>query len=41
MEHERWWYVPHQKQALSDAFRMAKLGPQDVDVAQLYDNFTI
>ena len=41
MEHERWWYVPHQKQALADAFRTAKLGPADIDVAQLYDNFTI
>ncbi len=41
MEHERWWYVPHQKQALADAFRTAKLGPKDIDVAQLYDNFTI
>jgi acetyl-CoA acetyltransferase len=41
LEHERWWYVPHQKQALSDAYRMAKLGPGEVKVAQLYDNFTI
>jgi acetyl-CoA acetyltransferase len=41
LEHEKWWYVPHQKQALADAFRMAKLGPKDVKVAQLYDNFTI
>ncbi len=41
LEHERWWYVPHQRQALGDAFRMAGLGPADIDVAQLYDNFTI
>src|SRR3546814_4620113 len=41
MWHERWWYVPHQKQALADAFRMAGVGPQDIKVAQLYDNFSI
>ncbi len=41
MEHEKWWYVPHQKQALADAFAMAKVVAADIDVAQLYDNFTI
>lgn len=41
LEAEKWWYVPHQKRALADAFRMAGCGPQDIDVAQLYDNFTI
>jgi acetyl-CoA acetyltransferase len=36
-----WWYLPHQKDCLSRAYRMAGVGPQDIDVAQLYDNFTI
>ncbi len=41
MEHEEWWYVPHQRRALADAFGMAGVGPGDIKVAQLYDNFTI
>ena len=41
MEREDWWYVPHQKLALADAYKMAGVGPKDIDVAQLYDNFTI
>lgn len=41
MEREDWWYVPHQKDALRRAFEMSGLGPQDIDVAQLYDNFTM
>jgi acetyl-CoA acetyltransferase len=41
MEREDWWYVPHQKDALRRAFEMAGLGPKDIDVAQLYDNFTM
>jgi acetyl-CoA acetyltransferase len=36
-----WWYNPHQKDAMSRAYRMAGMGPSDIDVAQLYDNFTI
>lgn len=40
MEREDWWYVPHQKLALDDAYKMAGVGPKDIDVAQLYDNFT-
>jgi acetyl-CoA acetyltransferase len=40
MEREDWWYVPHQKLAVGDAYRMAGVGPKDIDVCQLYDNFT-
>lgn len=36
-----WWYLPHQADAVSRAYRMAGVGPKDIDVAQLYDNFTI
>lgn len=38
---EDWWYVPHQKDACERAFRMASVAPADIDVAQLYDNFTM
>lgn len=41
MERDDWWYVPHQKLALDDAYKMAGVGPKDIDVAQLYDNFTM
>lgn len=41
MEREDWWYVPHQKDALNRAYKMAGVGPKDIDVAQLYDNFTM
>ncbi len=41
LEQEDWWYVPHQKRALADAFAMAGCTTDDIQVAQLYDNFTI
>jgi acetyl-CoA acetyltransferase len=41
LEREDWWCVPHQRDALAAAFRMADARPSDIDVAQLYDNFTI
>ena len=37
---EDWWYAPHQKRAVNDAYAMAGLGPREIQVAQLYDNFT-
>jgi acetyl-CoA acetyltransferase len=40
-EHPEWWYLPHQRDAIQRAYEMAGVGPKDVDVAQLYDNFTI
>jgi acetyl-CoA acetyltransferase len=36
-----WWYLPHQADCVSRAYRMAGVGPGDISVAQLYDNFTI
>ncbi len=36
-----WWYLPHQKDCISRAYRMAGVSPQDINVAQLYDNFTV
>lgn len=36
-----WWYLPHQTDCVSRAYRMAGVGPSDIRVAQLYDNFTI
>ena len=33
--------MSHQRQAIFDAYRMAGVGPKDIDVAQLYDSFTI
>jgi acetyl-CoA acetyltransferase len=41
LERPDWWYVPHQKDALDKAYAMAGVGPADIDVAQLYDNFSI
>jgi acetyl-CoA acetyltransferase len=42
-DHERadWWYGPHQKEAVDRAYAMAGMGPEDIQVAQLYDNFSI
>jgi acetyl-CoA acetyltransferase len=41
LERKDWWYLPHQQDCVSRAYRMAGLSPTDIDVAQLYDNFTI
>lgn len=41
LERPDWWYLPHQKDCVSRAYRMAKVSPSDIDVAQLYDNFTV
>ncbi len=40
-ERRDWWYLPHQRDCVSMAYRMAGVSPADIDVAQLYDNFTI
>ncbi|HEV7564420.1 MAG TPA: thiolase family protein [Microbacteriaceae bacterium] len=41
LEHPEWWYLPHQHDCVSRAYRMAGVSPGEIDVAQLYDNFTI
>ncbi|MDE3075324.1 MAG: thiolase family protein, partial [Chloroflexota bacterium] len=41
LEREDWWYGPHQREAVQRAYAMAGIGPADVHVAELYDNFTI
>jgi acetyl-CoA acetyltransferase len=41
LERKDWWYLPHQQDCVSRAYQMAGLGPKDIHVAQLYDNFTI
>ncbi len=40
-ENDEWWYLTHQQRALADAFNMAEVTTDDIDVAELYDNFTI
>ena len=41
LEEPDWWYLPHQERCLKQTFEMAEVHPSDIDVAQLYDNFTI
>jgi acetyl-CoA acetyltransferase len=41
LERPDWWYLPHQEDCISRAYRMAGVSPAEIDVAQLYDNFTI
>lgn len=39
--HPEWWRAPHQKGTFDRAYKMAGIGPKDVNLAQLYDSFTI
>ena len=41
LAHGDWWYLPHQREAVRSAYAMAGVSAADIDVAQLYDNFTI
>jgi acetyl-CoA acetyltransferase len=41
LRRREWWYLPHQQDCVSAAYRMAGVRPQEIDVAQLYDNFTV
>jgi acetyl-CoA acetyltransferase len=41
LRRREWWYLPHQRECILDAYAMAQVGPHDIDVAQLYDNFTV
>jgi acetyl-CoA acetyltransferase len=41
LRRREWWYLPHQQDCISEAYRMAGVGPRDIKVAQLYDNFTV
>jgi acetyl-CoA acetyltransferase len=36
-----WWYMPHQKKSIENAYEMAGVRPKDIQVAQFYDSFTI
>lgn len=39
--HPEWWRAPHQKGTFDRAYKMAGVGPKDINLAQLYDSFTI
>lgn len=41
LEKKDWWYLTHQKTACDNAYKMAGIGPKDIGVAQLYDNFSM
>lgn len=40
-EREDWWSGPHQRVAVQRAYETAGVTPDEIDIAQLYDNFTI
>jgi acetyl-CoA acetyltransferase len=33
LERESWWYGPHQKEAIQKAYKMAGVGPKDIQVS--------
>lgn len=41
LERKNWFAGPHQRDSVQRAYAMAGVSPMDIDVAQIYDNFSI